>query len=573
MNSLKYRKADLHMHSFHSGYAGDPFLRAIGMYDSYCDPEEQYQRAVERGMDFVTLTDHDQISGVLALKERHPERVFTGLESTVSFPDGQVKIHVLVYGLNETDYHMIEKVRHDVFQFRDYIRERGLAHSVAHALLRMGRVLTLDHLEQLALLFNVFEGINGSQSRRQNDAWVQYLMRLTPEKYDQMYYKHRIEPFNATPWMKSFTGGSDDHAGLITGGAWTETKAENVAEYVEALKRGRCHAEGAHSTYQEMALTIMRAAYEWGARRPHSKLALPAVRNLVDNLFDGEPIHWWTRLQLHGMRFIDRIQSKPLRSLSLSFVDELVRSASNADSRGLYQRVTRVTDQGLARLLDLKTDGLMTALKRSAPFALMGVALSAPFYATTSVMNRSQELVRACQGDGDAGEDRSPQECKCLWFTDDLAAGRAMPLEPGYTLVTTQQVPDAVVLPTVGEIEFPAGSGKRMRIPSLLASLEQLNAYDIDEVYIASAGPVGVLGLLMARILKVPAVGLLPGALVEAPMTSSEHSLWTEGFQKWLNGQMDRLVVGQVVESETGIGWRLNRLRDPEPQGAYQLMG
>jgi hypothetical protein len=56
-------------------------------------------------------------------------------------------------------------------------------------------------------------------------------------------------------------------------------------------------------------------------------------------------------------------------------------------------------------------------------------------------------------------------------------------------------------------------------------------------------------------------------------MTSSEHSLWTEGFQKWLNGQMDRLVVGQVVESETGIGWRLNRLRDPEPQGAYQLMG
>ena len=572
MSSLQHRKADLHMHSFHSGYAGDPFLRSIGMYDSYCTPQEQYQRVIARGMDYVTLTDHDQISGVLALKEQYPTRVFTGLESTVTFPDGQVKIHVLVYGLKESDFYMIEKVRHDVYQFRDFIRERGLAYSVAHALLRMGKVLTLDHLEQLALLFDVFEGINGSQSRRQNDAWVIYLKRLTPEKIESLIRKHHIEPFSATPWLKSFTGGSDDHAGLITGRTWTEARADTVDDFVEALKRGWCKAAGAHSTYQEMALTIMRAGYEWAARRPKSKLALPAVRNLADNLFEGKPIRWWTRAQYSALRLVNRLRPKPLVSLALNFMDGLLQTTPKQSPDGLYQRMAGVTDQSLARLMDQSSRGLGDALKKTAPFALFGMALTAPFYATTSVMNRSQELVRACLQDEGSTQTDDLSECKRLWFSDDLSEGRAIPMVPDCTLVTTQPVPGAVVLPSIGEIELPPGSGNCMRIPSLLASLEQLNAYEVDEIYITSAGPVGVLGLLMARILKVPAIGVMPGALTQSPQPVVNHSLWTEGFQKWLMGQMDRIAVGQSCQNAGNFDWRVESLGGPGSQGAYQLV-
>jgi predicted metal-dependent phosphoesterase TrpH len=71
-------RADLHVHSRYSHHASEWFLQRIGAAESYTAPEEVYRLARERGMDFVTITDHNQYKGSLQLQEKHPERCFSG---------------------------------------------------------------------------------------------------------------------------------------------------------------------------------------------------------------------------------------------------------------------------------------------------------------------------------------------------------------------------------------------------------------------------------------------------------------------------------------------------------------
>ena len=68
------------------------------------DPESIYQVAKARGMDLVTITDHDAIDGVLELVERHPGDCFTGVEITTVFPETGCKLNVLVYGFTAAEF-------------------------------------------------------------------------------------------------------------------------------------------------------------------------------------------------------------------------------------------------------------------------------------------------------------------------------------------------------------------------------------------------------------------------------------------------------------------------------------
>ncbi len=75
-------RADLHCHSYFSGVASH--LRTLRGRDSYSWPLAVYRMAKKRGMDLVTITDHDSIDGCLELLSRHPVSDFMiGEEVTV----------------------------------------------------------------------------------------------------------------------------------------------------------------------------------------------------------------------------------------------------------------------------------------------------------------------------------------------------------------------------------------------------------------------------------------------------------------------------------------------------------
>ena len=148
-NTGKLAKADLHVHSEYSEHPSEWFLQKLGAKESYTDPETIYQMAMERGMDFVTITDHNRIEGSLILREKYPENTFTGVEFTTYFPEDNCKIHILVYGLDYNEFKQIQRIRSNIYQLWHYLNERKLVHSVAHATYPVNGILKMEHLEKI----------------------------------------------------------------------------------------------------------------------------------------------------------------------------------------------------------------------------------------------------------------------------------------------------------------------------------------------------------------------------------------------------------------------------------------
>ena len=60
----------MHCHSTASQESRLGVQRALGLPECATPPEEVYELAKRRGMDFVTITDHDTITGVLEIADR-----------------------------------------------------------------------------------------------------------------------------------------------------------------------------------------------------------------------------------------------------------------------------------------------------------------------------------------------------------------------------------------------------------------------------------------------------------------------------------------------------------------------
>lgn len=121
-------KCDLHVHSLHSGMCTTPVVSRI-CRESYNDPAEVYARLRKRGMDLVTLTDHDSIGAAEALR-RHPD-FFVSEEVTCRMPSGTT-VHIGVYDLTERQHVEIQRRRDDLLCLLAYLTERRLLFSVNH---------------------------------------------------------------------------------------------------------------------------------------------------------------------------------------------------------------------------------------------------------------------------------------------------------------------------------------------------------------------------------------------------------------------------------------------------------
>jgi predicted metal-dependent phosphoesterase TrpH len=93
-------RCDLHVHSWFSGGAGVPVLDHLGR-ECYSDPLEVYERARQRGMDLVTLTDHDTVEGAMRLA--HLPECFLSEELTVHL-EGARQLHVNAFGIAEPQH-------------------------------------------------------------------------------------------------------------------------------------------------------------------------------------------------------------------------------------------------------------------------------------------------------------------------------------------------------------------------------------------------------------------------------------------------------------------------------------
>ena len=200
---------DLHVHSCHSTCPSQWILQKIGCGESYTPPRKIYDIARARGMNYVTITDHDTITG--ALEIAHLPQTFISEEISAYFPNDRCEVHVLAWNITEAQHKEITRLRQNIFELVPYLAEQGIAHACAHPLCAANNRLTLSHVEQLILLFSVFE-LNGARNNVQNEALRKIVSALTPEATAKMEDRHGFGAHVAQPWLKSFVAGSDDHS-------------------------------------------------------------------------------------------------------------------------------------------------------------------------------------------------------------------------------------------------------------------------------------------------------------------------------------------------------------------------
>jgi hypothetical protein len=233
---MKISRADLHVHSSHSNKPTYWALRKFNCPESYSSPELIYHAARKQGMDFVTITDHNTISGVLEIA--HLPGVFVSSEVTCYFPEDGCKLHVVVLNINEDSFREILELRKNLYELVDYLHRSGIPHFVAHPLYAQNNKLSADHLEKLLLLFRVFEVKNGARAKRYGTFLEEILDSLTPEIIAELADKHDMAPVGESPWIKGRVGGSDDHSGLFIAGAHTIVSgATNLDEFLDGISQ------------------------------------------------------------------------------------------------------------------------------------------------------------------------------------------------------------------------------------------------------------------------------------------------------------------------------------------------
>src|SRR6266513_562601 len=184
-------RIDLHCHSLASNRPTDSMLRMLNCPESYSEPRAVYAQAKARGMNFVAITDHDTIEGVAKIAAQTD--VIVGEELSCKFPEDGCAMHVVVWGLNQSDHDELQKRAADIYAVAEYLQERRLAHAVAHPLYRQNEKLEKWHLERLLLLFKGFECLNGAHSPLHREAFEPLLDRLDEQEIARLEEKHRLK--------------------------------------------------------------------------------------------------------------------------------------------------------------------------------------------------------------------------------------------------------------------------------------------------------------------------------------------------------------------------------------------
>jgi len=277
-------RMDMHCHSNASNKPVIKALGAIDMPECFSPPEKVYDQARARGMDLVTITDHDTIKGALELHERGFEGFVIGQEVSVRFPEDRCLLHVVAWGLTPELAEEIDALdlRSDVYDFAHWLFENNLPHSLAHPLYVQNGKLTEWHLERCLLLFKGWETLNGAHSGAHRGTVERFLSAFTPKRTQELTLKHQLEPLWSRIWHKGKTGGSDDHGLLNIGRTWTGVWSDDggqITDTGEFLRRvlaghGEVGGVAGHSSLLAHQLAAV-GAHDYG-QRPAS----PASRRL-----------------------------------------------------------------------------------------------------------------------------------------------------------------------------------------------------------------------------------------------------------------------------------------------------
>jgi glycosyltransferase involved in cell wall biosynthesis/predicted metal-dependent phosphoesterase TrpH len=507
-SDLHVRRADMHVHSTASELSKLGIQRSLQLPECATEPEEVYELAKRRGMDFVTITDHDTIAG--ALKIAHLPGVFVSEELTTWFKAEPQAVHVLCYGITPDDHEWLQSHNDSVEECAEYLQERQITAALAHPFYAVEAPLTPRHRRRLAQLFPIWETRNGSRAKELNLPAFVY-----------------IETHGGTG-----IGGTDDHAGIDIGRTFTQTPAaDDPLEFLAHIRAGDAISHGdqggaAKWTHAAMALAIrslgqsdVRAGRHQPDRaggcgedagRPDPAAVLRIVQRVMS---EGDARSGQTQRDLGPQDALALLRSW-LEGMRLD-VDEqrLIGYLQDGEigHQDLYRRARRIHERELARVVtdavSLIEQGRLSDLGTTSSELFDACLPAIPYAAATAFLGR--EKLKLSRADGD--------QSRVAIVADGLGGMHGV-------THTIQQIRDRGVpgfevevigtdadvdrrLTAVAEVDIPFYEGLRIAVPSIPAITDAICEGRYDLIHVCSPGPAGIAAWGIAKLMELPLLG------------------------------------------------------------------
>ncbi len=599
-------KIDLHVHSKFSSKPSQWFLQKLGCPESFVEPEQVYRLARQKGMDMVTISDHNVIDGAVAIA--HLPGVFISEEISALFPEDGCKVHVLAWRIDERIHQDLQRMRRNIYELVDYLRDKNIPHGLAHPLYATNDKLDLLHLEKLLVLFNTFE-VNGTRDSMQNNNLRKILELLDAASIDHLADKHNIAPYGAEPWKKCLTGGSDDHSGLNIARIFTEVEdAQSREEFFLGISQGRSRPRGEHASPKTMAHNLYGIGFQFFKDRYKLQPDVNKDKFLkfLDLLLSPESpdpkglggLYARAVASVRHSRLMQQEKTIPDNPTDLfrHKANEIFRKDSELLERARcsveysgqaeehwFDFVNRTAHSVLAhyaeKLLNTVTSAnIFELFQTMASSGALYTALS-PYFVAYNLFTKDRAFCRKALGralalrDLPEARDMTKQPFKLAHFTDTFfeTNGVAMTMQEHVRLVEQNQdkgkdltvitchpvrnwdSPRVRNFKPIGEYDLPEYPELKLLYPPVLEMLSWIYENEFTHIHVATPGPVGLTGLLIARILKLPIAGTYHTALPQyTGQLTGDHAMeelmWR--FMIWFYNEMDQVYAPSQAFSD-----------------------
>jgi glycosyltransferase involved in cell wall biosynthesis len=554
------------------------YSRVFGCPESYAAPARQYELCKARGMSLVTLTDHDTVAGGLTLIDR-PD-FFLSEEITTVFPENGCVMHVLAWNITEAHHEQIQARRGNIYDLCDYLNREAIAHGLAHPLLSPNWRLNSELFEKVILLFPTFEGINGLTDRRIEPDLFTILDRLTPDVIASLSKKHGIAPNGCTPARKALVAGSDDHVHRRCGTIYSEVPGElTPGSFLDQCTSGGARLNGEQAHLNAMAVCIKHTTYHHLKQRCADRedfrnpfvdmMDLLAGRgDRTDAERQGDSCQGFVASLFAGLRDAEIGAGKRLDIVEIpdratedddaEIIEAIAQVSNKVIERSLTGLLDAVNDFDLYRIFGACRD-LAGALVTATPVFFAGhhfgrqerqVASLWESWTACPLPKRPDRLAVF----SDSLDQVDGVSTWCTRFVDRAREAQEEVLIPhcGPLSGSTGGRPPHQ-LPAITSFAFPLYDQLRFYVPSLIDTLVWAWRERITHIELATPGPMGLVGLLVAKVLQLPVTASYHTEVPALINLLGGHPLLERigrRYVGWFYNQVDRVFAFSTRSSE-----------------------
>lgn len=531
-------KIDLHVHSSHSNKPSIWALRKFNCPESYTTPEYLYKIAIQRGMSYVTITDHDSIDG--AIEIAHLPKTFISTEVTTYFPEDGCKVHIVVLNINEGVFEDIMHLRRDIYELVAYLQSKDIMHFIAHPLYDMNGKLSAETIEKLLLLFEVIEIKNGSRAPRYNRLVEGMVSSLTREKIDALANKHNIQPYGRNPWIKAVVGGSDDHSGFFIAKTYTASRSgATITDFMNSIKERRSWAAGDDGNALMLAHSIYGIGYRFFKEKIEGKKAgsMPFINALMKKVFNpSQGLSLFDKLNLFIRKNLPEVYNngKTFEKILDREAKALLNDSkflSSISTEDINRRIFSVTSYLINRLIYIYTQRLT---KIHFPTDIMNLAnslstiglihlLASPYYIAFYHQHRSKSLIKELEmALIPAGNLEKNQ--KIALFTDTLHEINGVAITIKRLIATAKSRGIELVVITssheetafkngimnfksIGDFAIPEYPELKLHSPPLLDVIDYFEREGFTRIHASTPGTMGLVSLFISKLMDIPISG------------------------------------------------------------------